>query len=61
MRPKSVIGKANELVEQHGKDHAIKYFQEKIDEMGEPKNFEQLCKISGWLTAISHIKGEILY
>lgn len=59
MKPQTVIGKANELVVQHGKEYAIKYFQDKIDEMGKPKDFGELCKQSGWVTAIKHIKGEI--
>lgn len=52
----SVIKRANELVEDYGKEYAIKHFQDKITAMGEPKNFEELCRKSGWEIAIEHIK-----
>lgn len=59
MKSLTVIGKANELMEEHGKEHAIKYFQDKIDKMGEPTSFADVCQKSGWTVAIKHIKGEI--
>lgn len=59
MKPQTVIGKAKELIAQGGKEYAIKHFQDKLDEMGEPKDFGELCKQSGFLTAIKYIKGEI--
>lgn len=55
----TVIDKAIELVESVGKEEAIKFFESRINEIKEPINFEQLCKISGWETAIDYIKGNI--
>lgn len=55
MKAKTVIGKANELVAEHGKEYAIKYFQDKIDEMGNPKDTVELFRHCGWVTAIKHI------
>ncbi len=48
MSSKTVIGKARELVEVHGEEYAIKYFQDKIDEMGQPKDFGDFCRKTGW-------------
>lgn len=59
MKAKSVISKAKELVEEFGNDYAIKYFQDKINELGTPNNFEEICKLSGYETAINYIKGDI--
>lgn len=59
MKIQSVISKAKELVEEFGDDYAIKYFQDKIDYIGIPKNFEEICKLSGFETAINYIKGDI--
>jgi hypothetical protein len=56
---KTVISHANELVAEHGKEYAIAEFQKLIDELGEPKDFGELCKLSGYETAIEHIKGNI--
>jgi len=42
MKAKTVIGKANELVAEHGKEYAIRYFQDKIDEMGMPKDMVEI-------------------
>jgi len=56
---KSVIAYAKELIETVGKEEAIKVFENRIKDMGVPKNFEELCKLSGWETAIQYIKGEI--
>jgi len=56
---KTVISKAKELVEEFGDDYAIKYFQDKIDNIGIPKDFEEICKLSGFETAINYIKGNI--
>ncbi len=55
----TVISKAKELVATVGKDEAIKYFENKIKEFGVVKNFEDLCVVSGWETAIAFIKDEI--
>lgn len=54
---KTVISKAKELIQEQGKSCAIQYFQEKIDKMGEPKDFAQLCQQSGWETAINFIEN----
>jgi hypothetical protein len=56
---KTVISYAKELVETVGKEEAIKVFETRIKDMGEPKNFEEICKLSAWETAIQYIKGEI--
>ena len=55
----TIIGKAKELIESVGKDEAIKFFEDKISKLGKPKDFEELCIMSGWETAIDFIKGEI--
>lgn len=55
----TVIAKANELVETVGKEKAIEYFEEKLKALGKPKNFEEICKQSGYEVAIRHIKGEL--
>ena len=55
----TVIGKAKELVETLGKEEAIKVFEKRIKDFGVPKNFEELCVVIGWETAIDWIKGEI--
>lgn len=56
---KTVITKAKELIKEVGEEQAIKYFQDKIDLLGEPKNFEELCVQGGWEIAIEYIKGNI--
>ena len=56
---RTVIKKAKELIQEVGEEGAIKYFQDKLDEMGEPKNFEDTCVQSGWEVAIEYIKGNI--
>ena len=55
----SVITKAKELIETFGKEDAIKMLEKKIEELGEPKNFEEICKLSGLETALNYVKGEI--
>lgn len=44
---KSIINKAKELIDSVGKEEAVKVFEKKIEELGEPKNFEEICKLSG--------------
>lgn len=56
---RSVINKAKELIESVGKEEAIKVFEKRIEELGQPKNFEEVCKLSGWETAIQFIKDKI--
>ena len=56
---KTVITYTKELIETIGEEEAIKVFEKRIVELGQPKNFEELCKLSGWETAIQYIKGEI--
>lgn len=56
---KTVIQHAKELVAEKGKDEAIKYFKGKLDEMGIPTNFEDICKQSAWEIAIDYINNEI--
>ena len=55
----TVIGKAKELIEEVGTEKAIAFFQKRIDDIGEPKNFQDVCNISGNETAIDFIKGNI--
>ena len=55
----TIIDKAKELIDSVGKDEAIKFFEKQIEELGEPKNFGDICKLSGCETAIQFIKGEL--
>ena len=55
----TVIGKAKELMEEVGIEKAIAFFQKRIDDIGKPKNFQEVCNISGNETAIDFIKGNI--
>jgi hypothetical protein len=55
----TVIGKAKELIEEVGTEKAIAFFQKRIDDIGKPKNFQEVCNISGNETAIDFIKGNI--
>lgn len=55
----TVIGKAKELIEELGTEKAIAFFQKRIDDIGEPKNFQDICNISGNETAIDFINGRI--
>lgn len=55
---KTVITYANELIAEKGEEGAIKVFQDRIDEMVEPKNFNEICKVSGWKVAIEYINGK---
>jgi len=55
----TVIGKAKELIEEVGNEKAIAFFQKRIDDIGKPKNFQDVCNISGNETAIDFIKGNI--
>jgi hypothetical protein len=54
----TVIDKAKELIEEVGAEKAIGFFQERIDLVGEPKDFQDICDISGSETAIDFIKGK---
>lgn len=56
---KNVIAIVKELVENVGEEESIKLFEKRIEELGEPKTFEDLYKVIAWETAISYIKGEI--
>ena len=53
----TVIDKAKELVNSIGKEEAIKFFQNEIEKFGKPKNFAEMCKITGFETAIEFIQG----
>ena len=55
---KTVIDKAKELISELGKEGAIEHFNELIKEIGEPRNFEEICRISGLETAIDFINGK---
>lgn len=54
----SVIQRAKNLVEQKGKDEAIKEFQADIDRIGKPRSFDEVCSISAYEVAIEWINGE---
>lgn len=56
--PITVIDHANDLIEKHGKEYAIADFKKKIEELGKPKNFMEVCKLSGYKTAIEYINGK---
>ena len=54
------IQKAKELIESNGKDHAIKYFQDKLDSVNEvynPQIFSHVCELSALKTVIEFIKN----
>jgi hypothetical protein len=55
----TVIDKAKELILTIGEENAIKYFQNKIQELGDPKTFAEICKISGFEIAIEFIKKNL--
>jgi hypothetical protein len=55
----TIIDKAKELILALGDEKAIAFFQKRINEIGEPKNFQDVCRISGNETAIDFIKGNI--
>lgn len=56
---KTVICKPKELMTEVGNEKAIEYFQKRIDEIGKPKNFQEVCNISGLETAIAFIENKI--
>jgi hypothetical protein len=56
----TIIAKAKELIEEQGTEKAIQYFQNKIDEIGEAKDFPSVCKIAGFEIAIEFIKEQEL-
>ena len=53
---KTIYSEALRLKEELGKEKAIEFFENKIKGYGEPKNFADICKISGYETAIEIIK-----
>lgn len=55
----TVIDKAKELLEKEGKGKAIAFFEERIKDIGNPKNFQEVCNIAGNKTAIKWIKDQI--
>jgi hypothetical protein len=59
MKPQTVIDKAKELLNELGKENAINFFQKRIDEIGKPKDFQDLSNISGYETAIEYLKKQI--
>lgn len=50
---------SKELIESVGKEEAIAFFKKRIEEIGKPKNFQDVCNISGNETAIAYIKDKI--
>ena len=56
--PQTIIGKAKELVKEVGTEKAIAFFQKRIDDIGNPKNFQDICNISGNEIAIDFINGK---
>ena len=55
----SIITRAKELINSFGKEETIIYFEKEIEKLGEPKSFEDMCKLSGFETAIKYIKEEL--
>lgn len=55
-KPLSIVGKARLLVESHGKEYAINFYKNKIEELGAPKNFEDVCTLAGYETAIEWLE-----
>ena len=51
----NIIKKANELIEEKGKDMTIVHFQVLIEELGKPKDFGEQCKLAGYQTAIDWV------
>lgn len=54
MKRVTVIDKAKELISTVGKEEAIEQLRSVIVAIGEPKSFEDACKISGLETAIDY-------
>ena len=52
----TIIDKARELIKEEGPEGTIAFFQRRVDELGNPKSFQDECNISGWETAINYIK-----
>ena len=55
MAIKTIFQHARELIESHGKEYAIAEYEKRIKELGEPKDFGEVCKLSGYETAIEYI------
>ena len=55
----TIIYKAKEMIKEVGTEKAIDFFQKRIDDIGKPKNFQDVCNISGNETVIDFIKGNI--
>lgn len=56
---RTIIDLANDLVRDHGINDAIDILEDKIKSISPPIDFAAVCKISGYKTAIMHLKGEI--
>lgn len=56
----TVICKAKELLEKDGKENAISFFEDRIKKIGEPKNFQDVCNISGNKIAIKWINDQVV-
>ena len=54
----TIIDKARELKEQRGLNYAISFFEDRIKAIGKPKNFQDVCNISGNETAIEWLNGQ---
>lgn len=54
----TIFKQAKELRESLGEEKAIEYYQKQLDELGEPKNFPEVCKQSALLTAIDVVMGK---
>jgi hypothetical protein len=55
-KPQTVIGKAKELQELHGKEYAIQFFKNLSYEIGPILTFEDSCTLSGYQTAIEWLE-----
>lgn len=55
---KTIFKQAKELKEELGEVEAIAFYQKQLDELGEPKDFSEVCRKSALKTAIDIIKGK---
>lgn len=53
----TVIAYAKDLIETKGKEEALNIFKKRIEDLGKPKNFAEICKLSGWEIAIEFINN----
>lgn len=54
----TVIDKAQSLIKEQGHKKAIIFFKKRIDDIGIPKSFQDVCNISGNEVAIEFINND---